>query len=297
MINRSKKILLFFGIGLLILLVASLFLSSLNTARNKLTTFPGLDFGVSRQASVREAGESTVTRKKVIKTGSLSLIVNKAEDAVREIQTLAQKLGGFIEDSRVYEVSGGVKNGNITMRVPEDRFSEAMETAKEIAYKVESENTTARDVTEEYIDLEARLKNLSREEDQYRKIMERSGSISDTLQVARELARVRGEIERIEGQLQYISRQVEMATISINLRARQDIQIFGLEWRPLFAAKQSFRKMLENLTGSVDLIIAFVLYLPVLVLWGLLALVAGVMGRRIYRWIQKKIFMAPGHDL
>lgn len=250
--------------------------SSLRTKSTSETTPP---------ASSKVA-EGELTQRKVIKTGSLSLLVKKAEEVAGEIRELAARLGGFIADSRIYEVSANVKSGSVTIRVPADRFDEAMDGVKKLAVKVERENVSASDVTEQFIDLEARLKSLRAEEAQYLEIMKRAYAVEDTLQVAERLSSVRGRVEQIQGQLQYLSRQIDMATITVSLTAEADLEVFGLRWRPLFVAKQAFRNMLSGLTSYADSLIWFVFRLPIILLWltTILLILLGVwkLGRRIW---------------
>ncbi|HZX49524.1 MAG TPA: DUF4349 domain-containing protein [Candidatus Paceibacterota bacterium] len=241
----------------------------------------------SNQPGSNNAQEGQLTQRKITKNGSLSLLVESAEDAAQRIQNIANDLQGFVSNSRVYEVSAGTKNGAVTIRVPSDKFEEAVAAIKELASKVEQEQITSADVTEQFVDLEARLTNLRAEEAQYLEIMNRAGSISDTLQVAQQLSRVRGQVEQLEGQLQFLARQVDMSTIQVSLTADSDVEVFGIRWRPLYIVKQEFRDMLEGLTWYINAMIAFVFWLPVLILWlgtsGIIFLVAWKLGRKVWR--------------
>ncbi|MBI5732854.1 DUF4349 domain-containing protein, partial [Candidatus Jorgensenbacteria bacterium] len=140
------------------------------------------------------------------------------------------------------------------------------------------------------VDLEAQIKNLRLEEGQYQAIMQRSGTIPDTLQVAQRLSDVRGRIERLQGQIQYLSRQVDMSTISVSLTAEADVEVFGIRWRPLFVIKQAFRDALSGVTGYIDWLVRFVLRLPVVALW-LATIIAGVIiAWRLLRWVWFRFF-------
>ena len=237
--------------------------------------------------------EGELTQRKVIKNGSLSLFVKKAEEVADRIKGVAEKLSGFVSDSRIYEVSAGIKSGSITIRVPADKFDEAMREIKTFAVKVESENVNASDVTEQFIDLEARLKNLKAEEEQYIQIMKRAVTVEDTLNVAQRLSDVRGRIEQIEGQLQYLSRQVDMSTITVDLTAEEDVEVFGVRWRPLFVAKQAFRNMLTGLTRYVDAMIGFVFNIPLILLWLATFGIGGFIVWRVLYWVYQKYGSSP----
>lgn len=234
--------------------------------------------------------DGQLTQRKIIRNGSLSILVNKAEEVAGGLQGIAERLGGFVASSRVYEVSAGVKSGSVTIRVPADKFNEAITDIKKLAVKVESESTNTSDVTEQYVDLEAQLKNLRAEEAQYLEIMKKAFTVDDTLKVSRQLSNVRGNIERIEGQLKYLSRQVDMSTISVSMTAESDIEVFGIRWRPLFIIKQSFRNLLTGLTGYVDSMISFLFKLPVLILWVVTIAIFIVIIWRILKWVKRRFF-------
>lgn len=262
----------------------------------KTSSFESLDKNSPYASNSRgsdTAKEGQLTQRKVIKNGSLSLLVKEVEGITQQIQTLATDLGGFVSSSQVYEIATDTKYGTVTIRVPANRFDEAVTKIKNLAIKVENEQVNASDVTEQFVDLEAQLKNLRAEEEQYLVIMKRAATVEDTLRVAQRLSDVRGRIESIQGQLQYLSRQVDMSTISVSLNAEADVEIFGIRWRPLFVIKQSFRNMLFGLTGYVDAMIGFVLKLPIIALWLVTLVVVAIVGWKLFRWIRAKFFSAP----
>jgi len=230
-----------------------------------------------------------ISDKKVIKNAHLSLVVKKIEEAISAIKSITEGTGGFVENSSVYETGDDRKGGNITVRVPSDTFDASVDEIKGVAIKVSREDVNARDVTEQFVDMEARLKNMKAEEQQYLDIMKRAVKIEDVLNVAKSLADVRGRIERLEGQLNYLSRQVDMSTISISLTAEADVEVFGIVWSPLAEIKQGVRDMLQSIVNFINAIIAFMFKLPVLMLWLALALLVGWGGWKGVLIIKRKI--------
>ncbi len=243
---------------------------------------------ISGTSDASKTQEGQLTQRKIIRNGALSLLVKKTEEAVRSIQVLANNLGGFINESRVYETSGGSKSGTITIRIPADRFDEATTEIKKLAIKVESETTSAQDVTEKFVDLEAQLKSAQAQEAQYLEILKRAVTVEEVLKVQQKLGETRSTIEKIQGQIQFLSRQVEMSTISVSLTSEADITVLGIRWRPLFVLKQSFRNMLKGLAGYIDAVIAFIFFLPRLILWLATIIFFAILGWRIFRWIWRK---------
>jgi len=231
----------------------------------------------------QDYGDSQLAERKVTKNGELELLVESADKVAQKISDKTKQLGGFVQNSNIREVEVGVKSGTIIIKVPSDKFEEAFRAFKDYGIKVEREITNSQDVTERYIDLEAQLKNLRAEEERYLDVMSRAFSVNDILQVSQYLSRVRGQIERIEGQLKYLDRQVEMSTITTYLTAEAEVEIFGIRWRPLYEIKKSFRNMLEGLQNYTNTAIAFIMYLPVLLLW--------IVSILLIVWVIVKIFL------
>ncbi|MFH1461120.1 MAG: DUF4349 domain-containing protein [Patescibacteria group bacterium] len=246
-----------------------------------------LDSLAGEESSNNTAGE--ITDRKVIKNGSLELLVKSAEETAKNIQGVAERLGGFTAGVDIYNVAQDAKSGRVTIRIPADKFNVAFDEIKKLAIKVERENSSAQDVTEQYIDLESLLKNLKAQESQYLEIMKKAETIEDILNVSSRLSGVRGQIEQIEGQLKYLANQIDLASITASLTEEGDVEVFGINWRPLYVAKQALRSLISGLASYVDSMIKFVFQLPVILLWlvtiGLIALA----GWRILYWIWKKI--------
>ena len=242
------------------------------------------------QPAPTDRGEAGVERK-ITQNGSLSIAVRNAEESVRIIQSIAEGMNGFVADSRVYEVSVGVKYGSITIRIPSGRFYDAFDEIKKIAEEVESESVQRQDVTEQYIDIEAHVRNLRVEEAQYTEIMKRAFTVEDTLSVSQRLADVRGRIERLEGQLKYLSRQIDMSSISVSIKADEDVSVFGVRWRPVLAIKQSFRGMVRALVSFADAMIWILFYLPILILWGAVVMGAAFVAWKVFLRVRNTLFV------
>ena len=108
----------------------------------------------------------------------------------------------------------------MTVRVPQDQFFTALERIETLG-EVQSKNVGSEDVSEQFIDLEARLRSTLREEESMLALLGRSVTVSEVLAIERELARVRSEIERLQGQLNFLERRVALATISVFLSPPQ----------------------------------------------------------------------------
>jgi len=184
----------------------------------------GVEYAFGEVAATQE-----VVDRKVIKTAHLRLEVADFDGAVEELERLALEAGGYVSNSNYRITSGNRRKGTISIRIPEENFGRVIDDIKKLG-RVVSFSSSGQDITEEYIDLEARLRNLKRQEERLLELLDRATSVKDVLEVERELMRVRGEIERLEGRLRYLSNRVEYATVNVELFEPEPI-IQSLELR------------------------------------------------------------------
>ncbi|MDD4900539.1 MAG: DUF4349 domain-containing protein [Patescibacteria group bacterium] len=235
------------------------------------------------------ANSGATAEKKVIRTGSLSLKVEKTESAAEAIANIAKINQGEVANSNFYESSRGVKAGSITVRVPFNHFTAAFTAIKKVATQVLSESTNAQDITAEYIDLEACLKNKRAEEASFLALLNRSGKMEEILAVTKELAAVRGEIEQLEGQQRYLDSQTDMSTITANISEDVTIAPAADDWRPWQVVKNSVKQLLVNGQNFVDGLIGFlVVVLPALIVYALVIWLLYYLGKKAYRRFIKK---------
>ncbi|MFC1992959.1 DUF4349 domain-containing protein [Chloroflexota bacterium] len=160
----------------------------------------------------------------IVRTGNISLVVVDVTIAMEQIAKLAESFEGYVVSSNKWG-EGERLVGNITIRVVADYFDVAIGALRELAADVTSESTTSQDVTEEYIDLSAKLHNLEAAEEQLLTLMQKAETVEDILNVQRELSRVRGEIEQTTGRMQYLERTSATSLIMVNLeQAKIDVR-------------------------------------------------------------------------
>ena len=215
------------------------------------------------QDQIEESEGGSISERLVIKTGSLSLLVKNTQEAVDKAKETARRLGGFVLSARTYFTDEKEQHlkGEVTIKVPQEKFDEAVKELKKLALKVKSEHIQGRDVTEEYTDLESRLRNLEATEAQLLKIMERSGKITEVLEVQRELTRVRGQIETTKGRMKYLRESAEMSAITCHIATEEaELPIVEEKWRPLKIAKNALRQTIsfwQNIGSGLIWLIVF----------------------------------------
>jgi plastocyanin len=160
--------------------------------------------------------QSASTGRMIIRNGYMQLVVTDVTTAMQQITTLADTYGGFVVNSNVQEDQSRLY-GNISIRVLSTHFEDALADLRAMAVDVKSESTSGQDVTEEYTDLDAKLRNLQAAEAQLLKLMEQAGNVTEILSVQKELVATRGEIEQTKGRMQYLEQSSDLALIQITL--------------------------------------------------------------------------------
>jgi len=241
----------------------------------------------------RNAGEEgTSEDRKLVRTESLGLIVKTPAETAEKIIQIAQGAGGFLVASNV---NGGADatSASLSIRVPAERFDEVRAQIRKLSLRVESESIDAQDVTKQYVDQEARLRNLRAQEQQYLGILRKAATVKDTLEVSDKLNEVRGAIEERQAEFEALSKQVETVAINITLRAEAAAQVFGLNWRPLYQLKIAAREGLEGFGEYAASMTTFVFYLPTILLWLFTILAGAAVGWRILKWAARILFISP----
>lgn len=201
------------------------------------------------------------TERKIIQRASLSIEVKDFQSSSDAVIDIVERSNGFISDSHSYVTDTGRKRGSITIRIPADRFIAVIDEI-ECVGNVKSKDTSGEDVTEEYIDLKARLNNSERQEQRLLEILDMAKEVKEVLEVEREVWRVRTEIERLTGRIKYLENRVELATITVSLYEPEPITH---SWGIRDAIRSAFGGFVSVIRG---LIILVGYALPILILVG-----------------------------
>jgi hypothetical protein len=233
--------------------------------------------------------------RKLVRTDSLGIIVKTPAETAEKIIKIAQGAGAFLVTSSV----GGADatSGLLSIRVPTDKFEEVRAQIRKLTLRVENESIDAQDVTKQYVDREARLRNLRAQEQQYLGILRKAATVKDTLEVSDKLNEARGAIEERQAEFEALSKQVETVAINITLQAEADAQVFGLNWHPLYQLKNAAREGLDGFGEYAASMTKLVLYLPTILLWLFTILAGAAVGWRILKWAARRLFIAPKTNL
>lgn len=235
----------------------------------------------SAQAAEREP--------KTVQTGTLMLIVKDPAQASDQIRQLAERLGGFLVDSEATG-NGSASSASLSIRIPAARFGEAQAEIRKLALRIEIARFSAKDVTKEYVDRGARIRNSKAQEAQYLAILKRANTIKETLDVVAKLNDVRGEIEQQQAEFDALTKEVETVALAISQQADEQAQVFGLHWRPLYQLKRATGDGLDSVAEYASTMATILCYLPSILLWLATILLGAAVGWRILRWAAKAFF-------
>jgi hypothetical protein len=201
---------------------------------------------------LQNVNAGTAAPTMVIRTGQAFIEVTKVDSAIPKIRLLASQVGGYITNS---SISGGrdqIRQATFELKIPAPRYEQAVGALSTIG-KVETVNSTAQDVGEEFVDVTARVTNSRRLEERLISLLaNRTGKLDDVLRVERELARVREEIERYEGRLRYLSARVALSTLTITVHEPAPILGNSPGENPIAAAlRRAWKNFIALIAGSI----------------------------------------------
>ena len=166
-------------------------------------------------AGTSQRGQLESVQRQVISQGSVSINVEDVPSATVQVRLIAEGVDGFVEQLSSQSAEER-QQSTITIRVPQPEFFNVFERIKSLR-KVLNENAGSEDVTERFIDLEARLKRAAREESSPLSLLERAEKVSEILTIEQELSHIRTELEQVQGQINFLERRVRLATIIVAL--------------------------------------------------------------------------------
>ncbi len=229
--------------------------------------------------------QTNTVERMVIRTAELDLVVPNTEEALRAIEALLSELDGYVVSLSTYQYEQGVQ-GSVTVRVPAESFNTALERIKVLATTVRRESIQGQDVTDEYVDLESRLRHLRAVEEQLLGFLEEAEDTEATLSVYERLQQVQGEIEQVSGRMQYLENQVALATIIVQLTPdalAQPLEVGG--WN----LPGTVRSAVEALLNTLEVIVKAAIYLVIVVLPTLVILLAPVVAVvLLVRWLIRR---------
>jgi hypothetical protein len=223
--------------------------------------------------------------RKIIYDAQVDLVVESVDPIAKKMTSLVQDARGYIAEQNVTGSPGSLRSIHWRIRVPVEQFDSFVDSVVALG-ELERNNRTSQDVSDQYYDLEARIKNKKVEEQTLNKILqERSGKLEDVLKIEIELSRVRGEIEQLEGKIRVLENLSSLATLTINIRERE-------KYEPSAPVVASFSTRIgrtwdSSITSLIDLGKAIVLLAVSWAIWIPLYLIGAIVVWLFLRWLYR----------
>lgn len=244
------------------------------------TSFPSsMAMQTNQPQTTNQASEKTM-RGMIIRNANISLQVDNISVAMQQITKLADNSGGYVVNSNLTQDSNNVGNttANIKIRVPAQGLNNALTTLKSLATQILQESISGEDITQQYVDLKSQLTNLQTAKEQLTKIMADATKTPDVLSVFKQLTEV-------QGQIKYYTESVAYSLINVDLSMNPMIETAQQkQWKLTEAFVNSYHALIDQLRSiTYGLIAFFVYFLPLLLLWICICLIAIWIGKKIWR--------------
>jgi len=246
----------------------------------------GSDMLLMTEQEQTMAADTRAIEQKIIKTGHINLEVDSYKDVNSHIKDMAREMQGYIvsENTQIYDDQRKLLAGSIALRIPQELFDEALNRLENMG-STNNRTIDSQDVTEEYVDVESRLKAMHMKEERLLSILEKSGTLGDVLAVENELARTRADLEALEGRLRYLSNRTELSTINVTVRETltpvKQIKTTGLEG-VVTRTQEAFIKSINSIIiGFGNLVVYFGSYLPFIIMTLILLIVLWITGKKV----------------
>lgn len=217
----------------------------------------------------QEAPPTTdIKNRLVIKESYLSLLVENVLSVQKQIIKKAEGLGGYMVNSNLDNPQEQA-SATVIVRIPSEKLEQALEYFRSLSVKVISENLQGQDVSDQYVDIEAKLQTLYKTKAKFEEIMEKATQIADILNIQREIINLQSQIDSFKGQKQYLEQSAKLAKLTVYLSTDELALPYAPSeaWRPKVIFKQAVRSLIGNLRrlGTVLIWVAVysVVWIPV----------------------------------
>ncbi|HYH07419.1 MAG TPA: DUF4349 domain-containing protein [Thermoanaerobaculia bacterium] len=216
-----------------------------------------------------EPQETHAPVRMIVRTANMRILVDDTSKAVDAVTKSVEAMGGYVSDSNVWR-EGELLRARVTLRVPSDKLTTTLASIRGVARRVENESLASEDVSAEFVDLEARLRNLEATEEELRQLLvvarQNSRKAADVLEVHQQLTQIRGQIEQTRGRMRHLSQVTAMSAIALEVGTEAVLP----SWHPASVMRDASRALVGVLQSMATAAIWLVIY--VVPMFGMLAL-------------------------
>jgi len=233
-------------------------------------------------------GTIQVEQQKLIRNGSMLISVKNAAETRMQLNTILEKNKAYVGNEQLnntdYETTYGIQ-----IRVPANQLDSLVANIESLNGTVTFKSIEAKDVTEEYIDLETRLTNKKAYLEQYRTLLKSARTMEDILKVQEQIRALEEEIESVTGRLKYLTNQVDLSTLQLTITEKKDF-VYREDRRINF-----FERLKDSISSGWYAFVNFILYLLILWPFWIIIIVGIWLGVKLMKKKSKKHPPLPGH--
>jgi hypothetical protein len=247
----------------------------------------GAEFAAAGSAVPESQVPQDAFDRKIVKTAELGIRAEDVRRGATSAQQVAARFGGSILSSQTYRADNSVY-ADLIISVPSGEFEQALDELRGLAEEVTTDTISGEDVTEEYVDLQSRERNLLAAEQTLLQLYDRADDVQDALSIQRELTDVRGEIEQVQGRIQYLKQRSDFAQISLSIRPFASPPKPPPTWDPTLVVARAWTASLAVLQTLATAILSTLVF----GWWLVPGLVVGTWWLR--RRLRRSSFVPPG---
>jgi hypothetical protein len=233
-----------------------------------------------------EPAETTL--KKIVRKAQIQMTATSPLDAMNNIRELSDRYDGVVISAVSRDASEPYAQADIVINVPAEQLDAVLPQVRGLATQLWSDQVEATDVTKQYVDERAEIKNLEAQEEQYRRILKTAGKVEDVMSVTEKLDAVRGEIDKAKAEFKALEHDIAMTSVTVSIR-RDSAAARFYNWRPIRQVRESAADLVEGLAGVFNSLIAIAFYLPILVIWLCVFILGTVVIVRIGRLLWRRL--------
>jgi hypothetical protein len=197
--------------------------------------------------------------RKIVKTAELGIRAEDVRESAARAQQVAAQFGGSVLSSQINRGDGSV-SADLVLSIPSPEFEKALDELRGLGKEVTTDTVTGEDVTEEFVDLEARERNLLAAEQSLLELYDRAQSVNDALSIERELTNIRGQIEQVQGRIQYLEQRTSLSQITLSIQPVPRPAAPQPAWDPARVVEQAWNASLSVLQALATAFLSVVVF-------------------------------------
>jgi hypothetical protein len=226
------------------------------------------EFAVAESGALEDSAESGAPGdwaaqqdfdRKIVKTAEIGIRAERVRDSAARAQQVAAQFGGSALSSQIHQGDGHV-SADLVLVVPSPEFEKALDELRELGKEVTTDTVRGEDVTEEFVDLESRERNLLAAEQSLLELYGRVQSVNDALAIERELANIRGQIEQVQGRIQYLEERTSTSQITVSIQPVAFPAPPPPAWNPARGVAQAWNASLGVLQALATVILSALVF-------------------------------------